>query len=644
MPHENHFEDNKVTIRVKLVPNARNAQDSADLIIKDCNGDSAPINLRIKKEWIEHKHTFARVPDQRESYEFSYEVRHEGQTKQGDMTATVWPRTVNVKLLNVLDNQAMPNKHFHLGVGDNEFGYYKTDGNGVAQCKLKHTGVVQMRSRPELRFVQWVDGKGVGRNREALVERVEYRAAITAPDWAIGVVDHFVNVASAGGLPGHDHNGRDIRILVKLVDPRSPTARITPRGGERIYVKATLSELTARTQQKATLAGLQALDRAGDVITGYLTANAGTGAFTLTLGFGGLERCKLQIGTTPDCSDVAVEFINKRKVWIRSLSAPEKAPDMSDARRSLVPVGISLEEEDALTINPDTLPAGTVIPGDCFGATGDAFIVGTHNIAAVKAAWQTGKAPLGAYVIFADYQYDGAKNNTKTSASSTFSGSVSAWVVLSSTKNVTFLPIDLRNGNFAVNGAWVSLATQGQHAGAQGVLSRNDFGFDAINHPGKVKVTLPPEAADVVNAGESVRVTVNALPAAGAYNGWAPSNPNNGGVVIALKNRQGARKVSEMNQTVTHELGHMMGLVKEPTADTGLTLAGNHGWHYDTTRAHTGSHCATGISATVYNGGGSLADARGSCVMFGMAHAKRKGDLCDKCKPFLTCRTLEALS
>ncbi len=646
MAHQDVFEESKLKIKVQLKERSKKNEDTAKLILKVDGVEETPITLRVKKQWVEHEHKFKKVPDDKDNYPFSYRIEYDGEDKEGDTTCTVWPRTVNIKLINLLDDTPLPNKHFLIAVGANEPNSYQTDKSGVATCKLKHVGAVQMRSRPVLRFVKWVDGKSIGRNREAVVERVEYKAHIVEPDWATGEVEQFVNVPTApySGPPGHDHNGRTVAITVHLKDPKNAKAKITPRGGERVYVKVTLSDLTKRTTDLAEVPGLLGMTRVKNVITGYFVANNGVVDFELVLGFGGLEKCNLELGTTPDCTDASVKFVNKRKVWLQTISA-NAPPATDDARRSLLPVGIAMERDSDVTVDPTTRKAGSVIPGACLGVNGDVFIVGDHNITDILNLWKKEHDPLSAYAVFCDYQYDGDDQGELVAhARARLTTTAPTDVAVAIDGRAAILSHSLHTGQFAVTGTWTSLATQGPHANRQGALSANNFSFSSIRKPKKVTVNLPPAAAVVVNAGFHVQVDLRIVYAKGDYNGWAPSDQNTvGGVVIALNNCNGQRNTAGMNQTITHELGHLMSLVNDPAPGVGLTLEDDHGRHY-VGRGHSGGHCADGIGLVTYQLGGSLSGRAGTCVMFGGAHNARKGDFCDRCRPFLLGNSLESLT
>ncbi len=645
MAHQDVFEESKLKIKVQLKERSKKSEDTAKLILKVDGVEEPPITLRVKKQWVEHEHKFKKVPDDKDNYPFSYRIEYDGESKEGDTTCTVWPRDVNIKLFHLVSGDAAKDLHFNLVFGALETGHYKSDNSGLAKCKIKHTGLIRLQHSEGLRVHGWKPGKGVGRNREALVEVIRYEAVLVTPDWDGQDIEQYVNLPSAnnGDTLGHDKQGRKIKFNVRLRAPNSPTPDAVTADNVRIYVKATLTDLTKRDAELATFEDVNEPNRKKDVLTGHVLSREGKANFTLRLGFGGKEKCKLQIGTTDECKDVTVNLENLRKVWVQSIAEAGKAPSLDDAKRWMKKVGIELLDDPAVDIDTTTLPAGSTIPGACLGEGGDVFIVGDHNVSAVKLLFTNAHTPLSAYAVFCDYQFDaGAAEQTKTGTYRF--NELEAWVsMVDPAEDHMVLSHSLHTGLYAVSGKWQSLATSGTHVGAKGALAEADFTVDAVNHPGSVKVTLPAGAAAVVNAGETVRVTCKAVWVEGDFNGWAPDPPDDGGVVIALKNIGAPREVSGMNQTVVHEIGHMMNMVKEPVAGVGLTLARNHGRNYEF-RGHRGGHCAEGINAITYALGNSLSGKKGTCVMFGQANDARKGEFCSRCEPFVLGNTLEAMS
>lgn len=645
MAHQDVFEESKLKIKVKLKERSKKSDDTAKLILKVDGVDEPPISLRVKKQWVEHEHKFKKVPDDKDSYPFEYRIEYDGENKAGETTCTVWPRDVNIKLFHVVSGEAAKDLHFDLRFGASESGHYKSDDAGLAKCKIKHHGMIRMVQSDRLRMHGWKPGKGVGRNREALVEVIRYEAVLESPAWDGQDIEQYVNLASAnnGDTLGHDKQGRKITFNLRLRAPNSPTPDAVTANNERIYVKATLTELTKRDAELATLEDVSDPNRKKDVLTGYVSTRDGKASFTLCLGLGGKEKCKLQIGTTDECKDITVNFENLRKLWVQSIAAAGRAAALDDAKGGLKKVGIELLDDTTIDVDPTTLPAGSTIPGACLGEGSDVFIVGDHNVSSVRALFTNEHTPLSAYAIFCDYQFDGGAAEMTLTSRFTFDQNATEWVgMVDPDEDEMVLSHSLHTGLFAVSGKWKSLAAAGDHAGKKGALAEADFMVDAVNRPGQVQITLPAAAAAILTDGEEVKVTCTAVWVEGDFNGWAPSAPDDGGVVIALKNIGAPRDVSGMNQTVVHELGHLINMVKDPVAGVGLTLSKDHGRNY-VGRGHLGGHCGEGINAVTFALGGDLDGKKGTCVMFGQANDARKGEFCNRCKPFVLGNTLEAL-
>ncbi len=643
MANKDVYEESKFLIKVKLKDGATKDADTAKLYLKSDGTEGAAITLEVKQQWIEYEHTFARVPDDKDNYPFEYRIEYDGEDKAGETTCTVWPRTANVKLVDEHTKQVLQFTRFRLLFTGDRVAHYVTEANGIGQCRLKHMATFTGRSTNEITFLGWAPGKDHGRNREARVERVEYLAVLESPKWKGQKIDQYVNLKTekTGDEVGHDKLGRKVVFQVKLIDKNNSRAPIHPRGGERVYVKATLSELTKRNADLATFEGVTDLKRTGDVVTGYVATNAGKGKFTLALGLGGKEKCKLELGTTPECKDASVEFTNTRKIWIQPIAVAGKAPSFASATGWLANVGIELGTDTAADIDPDAQAAGALIPGTGFGEGDKQLIVGDHNVSQFTTAWTKEHDPHSAYAVFCDFQYDAGASEKKASGTYTIDGKKVFWIEPAG-DSAAILTHSLHTGNFAVTGTWRSLAASGPHKDKTGAIDPANVTIDSMGDPSCVEITLPAAAAEVIDANEKVEYVVDVVYVKGPYNGWAPSAPR-GGVVIALKNTSGARAAAGMNQTIVHEIGHLINQVSAPGAGISLTRNGDHKWHY-TGRGHSGGHCAFGIAQNIYNGGGDLSGKGGTCVMFGEGANTRGGDFCVKCKPFVMAEPLESLT
>lgn len=638
------FEKSDLKIKVKLKQKSKKDNDTAQLIKTVDNLTVSTESLSVRKQWVEVKHTFADVPDDKDNYQFKYRVTHDGETIQGADTYTVWPRTAKVTLKNDADDTPLPDAYFDLKFANDEVSHFQTDGSGERECKLKQKSIWGIGDMTRLVFVTW-DGATTGRVRVARMRVVKYKATLELPAWTDATRTQYVNTKSEkkGKELGHDGLGRSVAFTVKLVDADDPTRELGPDPNQQVFIKATLTDMTKRTANTPTLVDVKELDASTPgVVTGTVKSdNAHRARFTLRLGLGGKEKCKLEVGTTNACSDAKVEFINKRKLWVQSIAAAGATPSLANATGAMDNVGIELARDADVVLAPNDAPAGAMLPGAVFGQGSDMLVIGDHNVGAFTKKWTKEHAPLSAYLIFCDYQFDAGRRAQSTSISyDTVDADPFTCTPLS--EDYVLLPKNLHNGKCAVVGTWKSNATTGTHKGAKGAIPDNCYGVDWAGDPGKLTITLPALAKAVVDGGETLTITLKVTYAEGEYNGWTPSTPR-GGVVIALRNSDGARIAADMNKTVVHELGHLLNQVGE-TAGTGLTLDVDHEWNY-TGRGHLGGHCAFGVSKGVYDGGGSMeGQGAATCVMYGEASDNKSVDFCVKCAPFVKAEPMEKLT
>lgn len=660
MANEDVYEESKLTIKVALKAASHKDTDTAQIVLTVDGVEQAPIDVEVKKQWVVHEHTFAKVPDDKDSYPVTYRIAYDGESKPGAQEFTVWPRTVHLTLINDVNGDPVARKNFALRHDNGQVAYYITNPSGAAECLLKHKCAFTVRPSGALNVKGWTSGKEHGRRREARVEVVEFVAKFDTPAWATQTVVQSVNVATAktNAEVGHDKRGPRIACNVKLANKAYGDPG-TIRGGERVYVKATFSELTKRTARKGTLEGVTGLSTAGDVVTGYVSTASGKGAFVLVLGMGGKEKCKLEIGTTPECKDASFNVENMRTIWLQTIARAGQVPSLAGAKGAFAKVAIDMQRDPDVEIDNGNAPANAIVPGATLGEVSDQLIVGDHNCTLFGPLWTKDHDPLSAYAIFCDYQFDaGAAPLTKDFAFDVDPPDTVNWpptgadvrgfptTLFAAGSSKALLDRNLHDGLHAItNARWKSLALVGPHVGKTGNLATDCFHIDwgTPADRGRLFFKASPEMCVLLADGDSVKLKFTVTYAKGPYMGWAPSNPA-GGVVIALK-CSGPSSVNSMNATVTHEIGHVMNQVDPAAAGTGLDRDADHGWHY-VDRGHSGGHCAFGIAKGTYDAGGDLDTGvpGAACTMFGEDCTPIVIDFCVKCAPFVLAEPIETLA
>lgn len=639
------YEDSTLKIKVRLKSNSKKSEDKARLIFTVDGVDEPAITLTVKKRAVEHAHTFAKVPDDANSYVITYRVEHDTETHTG-LTYTVWPLVANVKLLNDEDGAALANTDFTLEFSTRKQQPHRTDNTGACEVKLKQKATWGLVDLTRLVFVRWENGHDKGRNREARMRVVKFKAVMEAPAWEGESVVQHVNLKTArrGNEVGHDKQGARVAFTFKLVDADAPDRIVEVPKNEPVYLSATLSNTTKRDARTATLVDVPDLDTATEnVIKGVVkTGGDGKARVTLQLGMGGKEKCTFAAGTTDACADAQVSFENKRKIWLQAISLAGAAPGTGDAEGWFANVGIEMLADTAVTLAARDLPKGAIVPGAGFGLAGDVLIVGDHNVASMTRRWTREHTPLSAYAVYCDFQFDaGTKPKTKTVTYPDVTQKAFHVTPLSAS-NELLVPYNLHTGGCAVAGTWKSQATTGEHKNKKGVIAEGDLTFNWATTREKFTVRLPAEATAVIDGGEKLTVSFKITYALGIYLGWAPSSPR-GGVVVALRGDGPPRPEDKINKVIVHELGHLLNQVSAPGAGVALDRDADHGWHY-TGRGHSGGHCAVGVDKGTYDGGGVLAGESGTCVMFGEGADSTQGDFCAKCKPFVLAELVESLS
>lgn len=644
MANKNVFEGSDLEIRTRLREASKSDEGAATLILKIDDVEQPPVEMSVRRNWAEHRHTFSEVPFDKDNYRVEYEVQHDGETYVGADDYTVWPTWVDVKLTDDVTRAPAPNTAFKLEFEGGETSSFRTGESGRVRCKVKYKALLRgLLDTPTLTFLRWSGPTQHGRSREAFVELPEYAASLVSPAWKGQSIEQFVNLSSGnqGATLGHDQKGRRIAFNLKLVDKRSPGNVINPPNGQPIYVKVELADRAGRNADLADLEGVNEKGSTAAALSGKLATANGAASFTLVLGRGGLERYKVRIGTTPACEDVTVKLTSMRKLWVGSVGRAA-CPDISKAVAAFRKVGITLEKEADLLMTDNQLGRAIVRAADSPHSS-DRFIVGSHNLSEVTAAWAPLHAPLTAFLVWADHQYDAATGDSplcrslSTDISKTekitwpptgakvYGAKVDAFeTVERDAHKCTIFRNSLCDGDASLRNASALVLGSGQNGAAL------DVGANLYIDPKKsirhVWVKVPDDLIPIIENGRLVRVAFDVHYAKGPYLGWA----SNGGVVIALRGQSTSAAMS----TIVHEIGHRLNQLSDRSAGVSISRREQHKLQYNE-RGHSGWHCAEGISSKVFSSGADLTGLNGSCVMFGESVTFTKYDFCAKCTPFV---------
>lgn len=648
------FEGAKVKVRATLVPQGNKQEDTAELNILQDGSTIETHQLQVKRSAVEKQVTAPNVPDAKSFYTLSWRVAHGTGVNGIDESIRVWPKRCKVKLVYPDDTPAK-NTAFELVYSTGQRASFETNDRGERECTLKHRAPFSIRILGGARLIRFKPGKEMGRDREAIV--APWSAEIYAPSAPMSPpARQFVNLTSeqTGQELGHDARGREIAIVVGPRGLKDATSR--PRTSvQKIYIQLVLSDLTKRTEDVATLEGVDELTRPSPGLVRATATIGGDGCarFTLKLGRGGGEKCKLQVGVGPDCLDDKREFINWRKLWIEPAALAGKQVSVTDAVMALKDVFVEAEVT-AMTEIDATLVPGSMIPGAEVGlGDEDLLIVGNHNEPQFRPQIVNAHPGLTAHALFCDLQIDGGRAG-EVFLDSSFEAKASHYVsfddgplrvqgieVLAAqiqgfdTKEKLLLPRSVFTGNPSVTATWrvgsaPPTAIPPDHVRVLPTVP---------NKPGGFRIRYPQELITAIQGNQKVRVSARCSIASKCYNGWAPDGTT--GVVIALQTLSGPRKASGYQSTIVHEIGHQLKQVGEG-APAGLKRE-DHGRRY-TGRGHSGGHCAHGIDASVFNGTGDLSGRKDcGCIMYGGGMSQRPNTFCSRCKPFVLAEPITRL-
>lgn len=645
------FEGAKVKIRVKLHREGRKDEDTARLIIQQDGGTIQLHTLTVKKNWIEKELVVPKVPDDKESYMLTWRVDHATGVEGMDKSVRVWPKDCKVKLVDDQD-AGVKDVAFRLKFTDGHVARFESGDGGERECSLtrKAQFVVEVDGPGKLQ--DFKPGKEVGRDRQAIV--TTWKAEIYAPEEPVdSPAKQYVNLVTerTGDEIGHDGQGHLIRFVVGPEGKKDDAPGRRVGNTTKLYVRVTLDDMTKRSKDLPKLLEVEDFSRSAKKLTGkVLFGDDGTAKFTLRLGRGGGEKCKIEVGLTKSYGEGEREYINWRKIWVEPAAPAGRAVEVDAAITALESVFIEGVKTADTTLNPGAV-AGSTIPSAELGCgAGDVLIIGDHNEHSFRGQIRNEHDGLTAYAMFCDLQIDGGRAarwiegtfTAEAADSVAFNGggntagcSLSAGAFRAFDEDdELLLPRCVHDGNASATAEWCD-DTGTWHAFDAGDVKVLPT---ATNAPGRVHIRYPVALVNELANGDCpFRVRIN--PVSETFNGWAPNGTT--GVVIALRHLDKERTAAEYQKTVVHEIGHQLQQLRGTVPDGLLRIT--HGRYY-TGRGHSGGHCADGIAALKYLAPGKLTgrdDA--TCVMYGEGSDSRPIDFCKRCKPFVLAEPVERL-
>lgn len=644
------FEESTLKVRAKLFREGKRDSGTATLIFMRDGVETSRKSLDVRKHWIEESYTLPKVPDDKAFYLFTWRLEHGTGVVGIDEAVRVWPKTCTVKL-TFPDGKEAKGIPFKLKFDDRHVADFETNTHGEYACTLTRRATFEVVSSPSNPILKFKPGKEVGRQREAEVS--PWKAEIYAPTTPDeSPRKQYVNLTPEdfGEGLGHDGVGPEIAFVVGPSGKKDASSRPTGAVTE-LFVKVTLSDLTKRTKELATLLRASELERVSATEFKAVVPIRGDGCarFVLRLGRGGGEKCEIKVGVTPECADDSRSYINWRKIWVEPAIPAGSVAEVDAAIEALKTVFVEAVKTATTVIDP-TPVVGATIPGAELGiAKTDVLIIGDHNESRFRNQIVNAKPGLTAYALFCDLQIDAGRSESvlqqqvtaENADRVTFDGvRCAGWEFRAQTfpgfdanENLV-VPRSLHTGNPAASAEWLN--SDGNWIAIPPanvkVLPTAD------NAPGKVQVKYPPALVTKLGrANRSLRVRTAVV--SDTFNGWAPNGTT--GVVIALRHLNSVRDAEGYQKTVVHEIGHQFRQLKGSVPD-GLDR-NDHGRYY-TGRGHSGGHCADGIAEGTFNGGGRLT-GQGSCkcVMYGEGADERPITFCDRCKPFVLAEPLGSL-
>lgn len=662
MPIVDIYEESQLKVKFKLLQASKSGTAQGRLTIRLDGQLFANHPISVKKQWAEHLQNLVKVPDDKENYTLDFSVTCATETVTHGTTYRVWPKN-SVITVKGRDDSNSADTPFTLKYSDNSTQDHMTDGGGTCDCRLKKK--LTFTIEPARGYEKLDPQPGVGRARTAKLVATTYTAKIASPDFT-QETKVFLNVpsANAGDTLGHDAQGDEMVINLEgeADDGGDIAARV--KAGDKYHIKMTLDQLSKRTDERIALQGVAGLTTTPNYKTHTATVDVaadGKAQFRVKFGPSGNEKCKIEVGTTAACADASLEFITRRKIGVQQyIYEGVNAISIADTQRAFDEVGIDVEAETDGNIDLDALPAGCVHPGNTFGlAYNRVLIIGDHNIRDVREQINYNH-PWSTYTVYTAIQFDAgrARDTYRQTATLTQRSGVN-FPGTGATRGTYFkvtdseraiLPVSLYPGIAPVRGTW-TVKTNGTATPVSltGDIPADHFHINYADsaHRNRLYVKVPAIPESVLAAGGTVEVSVISHSYFGPYLGWAPSVGLKKvyGVVIGLHADAGRSLISaaEMNKTIVHEVGHVLG--QAPQADiAGLSRKNDHGYIYDG-RGHSGTHCASGVSALTMKSGcdfGPFSYLAATCVMYGSVALRQKVTFCARCKPFVIAYKVQA--
>jgi hypothetical protein len=638
-------------------------------MVQTGGGDKVPNEDTTFKGFVA-RYDIAKLPkvhDDDVSYLLEYKVTVEGETRLASNKYTVWPALYEIEAVLEDDTEGKLCE-FDVGGGSNR-GLVTLDSHGKGHYEAQEAGAAptfEVRSPYEL--VSW--DKADGRKRKAKVKRLPYTASFWAPDYAdipSGLRFTSTAVTSTRGFwqvvnldaTESPWYGTSVRFKVgaKGDKARGPSARLGKQDDE-IHVKVEFDPGNSKRNDDPKPGVIQKI---GDPLVASTTAtqtftvklgkNGEAGEFEVVVGAAGCDKIKVSIGVTSACQDDSYEIINDRKVFYQvTRNAGQEDPNLTRSEAALAKVGVSLSRYKILSLQPtDVAPTGVSwIDGAYFGATSARLNVGNYNSVFYHGKWAD-KGPNQKlvsprlHVLYTDLQYDSydptVTNDNRDyldiNGQSLTKTDLVAWSDASMVVGVRF---DLPMGDMGlfsrrlydnsapfVSGTWRKMGSA-----TTGPFSAGDIWLTTTH----LTVKLPAACKVHLDGNHTIGiVSIRLARARGPYLGEA----NNGKILCVV-----TEPSDDINDTLTHEIGHVIKLVPSTAAPPGLTLS-DHTRRY-VGNEHQGGHCAKGMSTSNYaNGIGKSGTvyrrdftdkAECTCVMYGEGNTACTGEFCDLCLPF----------
>lgn len=657
------FEKSTLKLNLKLAKGTKPSAKVKVTFIHNLGGEDEkreePVEAEVSKSWMNAsarvEYQCPAVADGKDSYRLSYVLQvNDAPETAGSNQWVVWRKEIKLKF--VADNdptKAMGGTRFRALQDGSKILEPTANPDGTFTVALRKCTSATFEGVAPYEITGWTDTKDVGGDREAKVKR-HWKAAIYTPVCAKPPLKQYVNLVTA--QDGQDQLGSNVKVVVgSLGDKQATVDKRVSQQGDRVYVKATFSKKTKRTSEHA----LQDVDNHAEVentdtalvVTGEVViGDQGTGTFKVELGTVGGDTCKLEIGTTEDRSDASLEFVNWRKVnYQLSYPTGTTLPSLGRAEKAFAGAFLEFVQVEQRVFTTADGPAGSWIDGTQLGkSAGDFLIIGGHNSDDFRALFNHAGDDRCVHIQYCDSQCDAeypAKNLdldftsdhkiSWTGEAKKVYGRELSFSEYFNDDSWGVIATNLKDGGASTTATWVS------SGGPNGDVPAGNIRHKWTDSScGKVSLRLPPAAVTEVEGGETVTVSYVFECFKGPYLGESGRPPD--GHQILIVSRQ---KANAINDTISHEVGHAMKMApKAGAVPPGFgTLAEAHPKAYQG-RGGQGSHCASGIPQTDFDGGGDLSDSlHAYCTMYHEDHSRPlgvSGKFCERCTPLLQARDL----